>query len=165
MMSAHSQCGPAAPWPSSWRASTHTWSASWAGGLETRCCATSTRPLKPSQQVLRRVLSNMGTMRLSLLPTGAKTPATRLWASPWPFMGYNGMPGIGLVRIRQINSPYYTNISKYIPSSSVNTLTPLAEKVAQGTKICSERGGPTRTRSISHMRDLPRPEALGTDIE
>ena len=41
--------------------------------------------------------------------------------------------GIGLVRIRQINSPYHTNFSKSIPSSSVDTQIPLAGKVALAT--------------------------------
>ena len=43
-------------------------------------------------------------------------------------------PGIGLVRIRQINSPYHTNVSKSIPSSSVDTQIPLAGNVALATK-------------------------------
>ena len=43
-------------------------------------------------------------------------------------------PVIGLVRIRQINSPYHTNFSKSIPSSSVDTQIPLAGKVALATK-------------------------------
>ena len=38
--------------------------------------------------------------------------------------------GIGLVRIWQINSPYHTNVSKSIRSSSVYTQIPLAVKVA-----------------------------------
>ena len=42
-------------------------------------------------------------------------------------------PGIGLVRIRQINLPYHTNISESIPSSSVDTQIPLAGKVALAT--------------------------------
>ena len=42
-------------------------------------------------------------------------------------------PGIGLVRIRQINLPYHTNFSKSIPSSSVDTQIPLAGKVALAT--------------------------------
>ena len=42
-------------------------------------------------------------------------------------------PGIGLVRICQINSPYHTNFSKSIPSSSVDTQIPLAGKVALAT--------------------------------
>ena len=42
-------------------------------------------------------------------------------------------PGIGLVRIRQINSPYHTNFSKSIPSSSVDNKIPLAGKVALST--------------------------------
>ena len=37
---------------------------------------------------------------------------------------------IELVRIRQINSPYHTNVSKSIPSSSVDTQIPLAGKVS-----------------------------------
>ena len=42
-------------------------------------------------------------------------------------------PGIGLARIRQINSPYHTNFSKSIPSSSIDTQIPLAGKVALAT--------------------------------
>ena len=38
-----------------------------------------------------------------------------------------------MVRIRQINSPYHTNFSKSIPSSSVDTQIPLAGKVALAT--------------------------------
>ena len=66
---------------------------------------------------------------------GNKNPVPRLWASPRHFMGYNGRPGIGLVRIRQINSPYHTNFSKSTPSSSVDTQIPLAGKVAIATGI------------------------------
>ena len=62
-----------------------------------------------------------------------KNPATRLWAHPWPFMGYSGRPGIGLVRIRKINSAYHTNIDKSIASSSVDTLIPLGGKLALAT--------------------------------
>ena len=39
------------------------------------------------------------------------------------------------MRIRQINSPYHTNISKSITSSSIDTLLPLAGKVALATLI------------------------------
>ena len=42
-------------------------------------------------------------------------------------------PGIGLARIWQINSPYHTNFSKFITSSSVDTQIPLAGKVALAT--------------------------------
>ena len=42
-------------------------------------------------------------------------------------------PVIGFVRIRQINSSYHTNVSKSIPSSSVDTQIPLAGKVALAT--------------------------------
>ena len=44
-------------------------------------------------------------------------------------------PGIGLVRIRKINSPYPTNVSKSIPNSNVDTQTPLADKEALDTAI------------------------------
>ena len=44
-------------------------------------------------------------------------------------------PGIGLVRIWQINSPYHTNFSKSIPSSSVDTQIPLAGKVVLATQV------------------------------
>ena len=48
-------------------------------------------------------------------------------------MGYSGRPGIGLVRIRKINSAYHTNIDKSIASSSVDTLIPLGGKLALAT--------------------------------
>ena len=86
-------------------------------------------------------------------------------------MGYSERPGIGLVRIRKINSPYHTSISKSITSSSVDTLITLAGKVALATKTCREKGGPTRarahthTRAHVHARNLPSPEALIPDIE
>ena len=50
-------------------------------------------------------------------------------------------PGIGLVRIREINLPYHTNVSKSIPSSSLDTQIPLAGKVAIATthKTCLSR--------------------------
>ena len=48
-------------------------------------------------------------------------------------MGYIGRPGIGLVMIRQINSPYHTKINKYIASISVYTLIPLSVTVALAT--------------------------------
>ena len=44
-------------------------------------------------------------------------------------------PGIGLVSIRKINSPYHTNISKSIHSSSVDTQIPLAGKLALATYV------------------------------
>ena len=42
-------------------------------------------------------------------------------------------PGIGLVRIQQLNSPYHTKVNKYILSSSVDIQIPLAGKVALDT--------------------------------
>ena len=42
-------------------------------------------------------------------------------------------PGIGLVKIWQINLPYHTNVSKSIPSSSVDTQIPLVGNVALAT--------------------------------
>ena len=131
--SAHAQCNTAAPWPFSFCALTQTRSASWVGGAATQCYATYTRQRKHSQRGLRSAWSNTGTMRLSHPPTGTKTTAPIIWDSPWPFMGYSDRPGIGLVRIRKINSPYHTNINKSIPSSSVYTLTPLAGKVELAT--------------------------------
>ena len=50
-------------------------------------------------------------------------------------------PDIGLVRIRQINSPYYTNFGKSIPSSSVDNQIPLAGKVALATCISRKNQG------------------------
>ena len=49
-------------------------------------------------------------------------------------MGHNGRPGIGLVIIRKIKSPYHTNISKSIPSSGVDTQITLGGKVALSTR-------------------------------
>ena len=107
------------------------------------------------------------TTRSFHLPTGAKTPAPRLWASYQPLLGYSGRPGIGLLRIQKINSPYHTNFSKSIPSSSVDTQIPLAGKVALATVTSRGKGGTTRTRTRTHrhVRTLPNPEALGPDIE
>ena len=51
-------------------------------------------------------------------------------------------PGIGLVRIWEINSPYHTNVSKSIPSSSVDTQIPLAGKVALATEPYSHAESP-----------------------
>ena len=96
---------------------------------------------------------------------GTKNPAPRLWASPQPLLGYSGRPGIGLVRIRQINSPYHTNFSKSIPSSSVDTQIPLAGKVALATVTSRKKGGTTRVRAHRHTRTLPNSEALGPEIE
>ena len=67
-------------------------------------------------------------------------------------MGYNGRPGIGLVRIRQINSPYHTKINNYITSSSLDTIISLAVKVAIATQTCREKGGPTCTCARAHKR-------------
>ena len=82
-------------------------------------------------------------------------------------MGYSGRPGIGLVSIWQKNSPYHTNINKYITSSSVDTLIPLAGKVALATQTCRGKGGYMcmRAHAHAHARNLPSPEALIPDIE
>ena len=153
-MSDRARCGPAlswpSSWPSSWRASTQTRSALWARGAATQYCSTSTQKHRRLQRGLQCAWSNMGTMRLSSPPRGAKSPAFRLWASPWTFMGYSGRPGIWLVRIRKINSPYHTRISKYIPSSSVDILISLAGKVAISTKTCREKGGNMRMHAHNH---------------
>ena len=98
---------------------------------------------------MQRAWSNTGTMHLPPLSTGAKTPVSRLWDSPQTFMGYNERPGIGLVKIWQINSRYYTSINESIPISIVDTLIPLAGKVALATKTCRGKGGPTRTRTCT----------------
>ena len=103
-------------------------------------CATSTLWHRLSQRGSRRAWSSTGTMRSSHPPTGTKTPAPRLWASPRPLMGHNERPGIGLVSIRQINSPYHTNLSKSIPSSSVDNQIPLAGKVVLATVTCRGKG-------------------------
>ena len=135
--SARNQCGPAAPWPSSWHVLTQTRSASWVGGAATSCCATSTRRHRRSRK------------DYALIPPThrTKTPAPRLWASPKPLLGYSGRPGIGLVRIREINLPYQTNVSKSIPSSSADTQIPLAGKVALATVTSREKGGTMHTRA------------------
>ena len=70
-----------------------------------------------------------------------------------------------MVSIRQINSPYHTNFSKSIPSSSVDTQIPLAGKVALATVTSRGKGGTTRTLVHRHACTLPNPEALGPDIE
>ena len=133
---AQARCGAAAPWPSSWHVSTQTRSASWAGGAETQCYATSIQQRKRSLRGSRSAWSNTETMCLSHLPTGNKTPTLRLWASHWPFMGYNRRPGKVLVRIRQINSPHHTNINKSITGISVDTLILFAGRVALATHTC-----------------------------
>ena len=46
-------------------------------------------------------------------------------AFPWP--------GIGLMRICQLNLPYHTKVNKSIPNNSVDTQIPLADKVAIAT--------------------------------
>ena len=74
-------------------------------------------------------------------------------------------PDIGLVRIRQINSPYYTNFGKSIPSSSVDNQIPLAGKVALATVTSRVKGGTTRAHTHMHALTLPNPEALGPEIE
>ena len=79
-------------------------------------------------------------------------------------MGYNGRPGIGLVRIWQIISPYHTNIDKSIASSSEYTLIHFEGKVALATQTCREKEG-TYARAHAHMRNLPSLEALSPDIE
>ena len=109
--------------------------------------AISTQRHRRSRKDLHCAWSNTGTMRSSHPPTGTKTPAPRIWASPQPLLGYSGRPGIGLVRIRQINSPYNTNISKSIPSSSVDNQIPISGKVALATVTSREKGGTTRTRA------------------
>ena len=108
---------------------------------------------------------NTGTTRLSHPPTRNKTPAPRLWASPRTFMGYNGRPRIGLVRIRKINSLYHTNINKSINISSVYTVITLECKVALATQTCREKGGTNRMHTHANMRNLPSPEALSPEIE
>ena len=93
-----------------------------------------------------------GDYALTHPPMGTKTPSHRLLASPWTFMGYSARPGIGLVRIRQINLPYHTNVSKSIPSSSVDTQIPLAGKVALATVTCRVKGETMRTHVHTHTR-------------
>ena len=132
--------------------STRTQSASWVGGAATSCCSASTQRHRRSQKDTHRAWSNTGTMRSSHPPTGTKTTAPRLWASPRLLLVYSGRPGIGLVRIRQINSPYHTNVSKSIPSSSVDTQISLAGKVALATVTIREKGGTTRTRARTGTR-------------
>ena len=80
-------------------------------------------------------------------------------------MSYSGRNGIGLVRILQINLPYHTNINKSMTSSSVDTLIPLAGKMALATQSCRGKGGPRGTRAHAHARNLPSPEALSPYIE
>ena len=61
----------------------------------------------------------------------------------------SGRPGIGLVRIRQINSPYHTNINKSITISSVYTIIPLAGKVALATWAIIR--GDMELENLGHM--------------
>ena len=70
-----------------------------------------------------------------------------------------------MVSIREINSPYHTNVSKSIPSSSVDTQIPLAGKVALSTVTCTKKGETTCTCAHSHARIFPNPAALGPEIE
>ena len=69
------------------------------------------------------------------------------------------------MRIRKINSPYHTNLSKSIPSSSIYTPIPIAGKVALATITIREKGDTTRARAHRHARTLPNTEALGPEIE
>ena len=135
--------------------STRTQSASWVGGAVTSCCANSTRRRRHSRKDWHLAWSNTGTTRSSHPPTGTKTPAPRLWASPRPLLGQSGRPGIRLVRIRQINSPYHTNFSKSIPSIIVDTQIPLAGKVVLATVISRGKGGTTRERACLCARAVP----------
>ena len=97
---------------------------------------------------------------------GNKNPAPRLWASPKHLVSQSGRPGIGLVRIPQINSPYHTNFIKSITSSSVDTRIPLAGKVALATITKREKGAlRARVRTHRHARTLPNHEALGPEIK
>ena len=54
-------------------------------------------------------------------------------------MCYSWRPGIGLVKIQKINSPYHTNINKSITSVSIDRLEPLAGKVALATQTFREK--------------------------
>ena len=148
--SVHDRCGPAVPWPSSWHVSTRTRSASWVGVTATSCCTTSTRRQIHSRKDLHRAWSNMGTTRSSRPPMGTKKTAPRLWASPKTLLGYSGRPGIGLVKIRQINSTYHTNFSKSIPSTSVESQIPLAGKMVLDTVTSREKGVTTRACTQAH---------------
>ena len=69
-----------------------------------------------------RTLPNPEALGPDIEEGAVNQPTDPSLAFPWP--------GIGLVRIRKINSPYHTNFSKSIPSSSVDTQIPLAGKVA-----------------------------------
>ena len=72
-------------------------------------------------------------------------------------MGYIGRPGIGLVRICQINLPYHTNINKSISSISVDNLIPLVGMVALANKTCRGKGGTyVHARVHLHALKIPR---------
>ena len=72
--------------------------------------------------------------------------------NPLPLLLIDRILGVGLVRIRQINSPYHTTIGKSITSIIVDTIIPLAVKVHLATQIFRVKGGPTCTRARMHMR-------------
>ena len=144
--SARTQCGPAVPWSvdtdtirlvDSWRIDVmlrylHMIAQKFISGIAARMVQNGDYMLTP--------------------PKRDKTPAPRLWASPWPFMGYSERHGIGLISIHQISSPYHTNLSKSIPSSSVYTIIPLAGKVSTATKTCRVYGDlRARTRTLARV--------------
>ena len=71
------------------------------------------------------------------------------------------------MRIRQINLPYHTKISKSIPISSIDTLIPLAGKVALATLILFWEAATTRglmQRLVSNRSRMNRLLALRKNI-
>ena len=67
----------------------------------------------------------------SLPPVGGTSLIPKLWASTRPPLGSGGSPGIVLVSIRQVKSPYYTKPKPV--NSSVDTQNSLAVTVMLAT--------------------------------
>ena len=72
-----------------------------------------------------RTLPNPGALGPEIEEGAVKRPTDPPLAFP--------RPGIGFMRIWQLNSPYHTKVNKSIPSSSVDTQITLAGKVALAT--------------------------------
>ena len=63
---------------------------------------------------------------------------------------------MGLLRIRQINLPYYTNINKSVTSSIVDTIIPLAGKLSLATQTYGgKRDLCARARKLARTRMPP----------
>ena len=73
-----------------------------------------------------RTLPNPAALSPEIEEGAVNRPTNPFLDFPWP--------GIGLVRIWRINSPYHNNVFKSIPIISVDTQIPSAGKVALATK-------------------------------